>query len=174
MGQKKAVPPTEQPAVAKGVRFVGLATRAVNFQENASAVGVRPERGPLVVIPTNLEVGVGVVRPPSDPTLAEVTLRVSATPDQSFLPYQVVVAITGSFKAPNDTNEDAFAEFCRQAAPAILWPYARALITQVTADARFGPLRLDPVNLTALLRKDGWQTAQPASPAEPATKRSKR
>ena len=72
------------------------------------------------------------------------------TPDPKWHPYRIEVIVSGVFGS-KDASPELFDQFCRSAAPSILFPYIRQIVHSVTADAIEGQLRLDPVNVQALV-----------------------
>jgi preprotein translocase subunit SecB len=86
--------------------------------------------------------------------LGVVSLTVTVLPDPHVKPYEVQVEVAGEFEMFNGTAE-IFREFCQNNAPVIIFPYVRHLIEQLTADGRYGRVRLDPVNLQGVL-KSPW------------------
>jgi preprotein translocase subunit SecB len=80
---------------------------------------------------------------------AAVSLDITATPDQNHQPYVVRAKVSGIFAAPPGISAEAFREFCNEAAPTILFPFVRQKIVDASADAPFGPIVLNPVNLRA-------------------------
>ncbi len=114
-----------------------------------------------------LTVGVAIEEgPPGAARAALVTLDVHAVTDRRFQPYTARVRIGGVFAAPNEMAEADFYEFCRRAAPTILFPYARNMIHQISADAPSGPIRLNPVNLTDAFASAKILKKQPNSPRD--------
>jgi preprotein translocase subunit SecB len=156
------------PRIQEGVRFARVLTKSVEFAEfNTHVVPSASVETTNVALEMNVSIGRAVQ---GDNMVAEVTLGVVMTPDPGRQPYRVSIVMAGLFVAPEDANDEAFDEFCKRAAPVIIWPYVRALASTITTDGRYGPLRLDPVNLTAFLTKQ-WSV-----PSESATvlKKSRR
>jgi preprotein translocase subunit SecB len=89
----------------------------------------------------------------SSPPIAEVALELFVTPDPRFQPYVIHVVITGAFQRLASTTEEQFDQFCNRGALGLLFPYARTLIGSITSDGRFGPVRLDPLNVMGLIAK---------------------
>jgi preprotein translocase subunit SecB len=108
-----------------------------------------PERFPL-------ELGIAVKVLVSDEKVGRVLLKLSVKGDPRTKPYQVEVELVGEFVARDSTRE-AVAEFCRDAGPTLLFPYARQIIDRMTSDGFYGPIRLDPIYLRQMLVEQGWQ-----------------
>jgi preprotein translocase subunit SecB len=81
---------------------------------------------------------------------AELTLNMDVTPDPKWQPYKISVRVIGQFsQIVGDLKQ--FQQFLRISAPAILFPYVREIIDRLTADAKYGKIRLNPVNLQSLI-----------------------
>lgn len=144
------------------VGFSGYSVRRLSFVEilPAPVPVAAPVPGESKPITLNLSVAIGLV----SESMAEVTLSASMKPDPSAQPYEIEAVLSGVFVAHDGTKTDALQRFCQLNAPVILWPYLRAAVHQVTMDGRYGPVRMDPVNLAALLGQKPWQ-AMPQQPA---------
>lgn len=88
---------------------------------------------------------------------AEVRLSVTLLPDPHAKPYEIQVEVVGNFSIENGTDEQLGA-FCRINAPTILFPYVRELVSRISADGRYGPIRLNPTNVAAILKEDNWSS----------------
>jgi preprotein translocase subunit SecB len=86
---------------------------------------------------------------------AEVKLGIALKSDPLVKPYEIELDVVGLFDTPNGTPEQLI-DFCRSVAPNILFPYIRQVIDKTTSDGRYGEVRLDPANLSALLPADQW------------------
>jgi preprotein translocase subunit SecB len=65
-------------------------------------------------------------------------------------PFNIVVEITGFFEL--DKSElDKMKQFAEINAVSILFPYARALITTITANANIPPVVLPPMNIAGIM-----------------------
>ncbi len=143
---------------ATGVAFIGTATRLVSFSElEVDPATIRPQV-PGQRKNVQLQLAVTVAHQEvNSARVAEVTLDVTLTPDPTHQPYRIQVVMSGVFRSPENAAQADFEVFCKQAAPVIIWPYIRALVSSLTLDARFGVVRLDPVNLTSVMREEGWK-----------------
>lgn len=86
----------------------------------------------------------------------QVTLQVVLSPDLKWQPYRLEVVVAGVFRAER-LAPTLFDQFCRRAVPSILFPYARQIIHTLTADAAFGAVRINPINVQHLLATS-WDT----------------
>jgi preprotein translocase subunit SecB len=155
--RRRKSPPTSRPPVTipLGIQFTGLLTRMVSFTELPPPEGGAEPLAPGARADVQLQFTVGISRGETeDATIGEVTLDTSATPDPKHQPYLVRIIMTGVFQAPRVLSAEGFDEFCKRGAPVIIWPYVRAMMSFLTADGRFGTMRLDPVNLSGFLRRD--------------------
>lgn len=94
---------------------------------------------------------------------AFVELDVKCIPDQEWQPYKLEVKIAAVFQAQGGTSDELL-NFCRVAAPSILFPYVRETIHRMTMDAPAGIVRLDPMNISSLLNQTDWQVSQVSDP----------
>lgn len=90
---------------------------------------------------------------------AFVRLDTEITPDPKWQPYQLEVSIAAAFASPNASEKDMLT-FCQVAAPSILFPYIREMVNRLTMDAPFGSVRLNPMNVAALLNETDWQISR--------------
>jgi preprotein translocase subunit SecB len=90
---------------------------------------------------------------------AVVTLEAFIVPDRKWQPYRLEVTITGGFRGENMTAEQ-FDLFCKLSAPPILFPYIRETVHRQTMDAPFGPVKMDPLNVSQLLNNTPWSEGQ--------------
>jgi preprotein translocase subunit SecB len=116
--------------------------------------------GEQVSDPGQLHINVSVRAALADSgDMAEVRMLVAVTGDPRVKPYDIQVQVSGEFSAKNATQEQ-LGLFCRNNAPTILFPYVRQLVESITIDARYGRIRLQPINIPALLAKGEWQDEQ--------------
>lgn len=109
-------------------------------------------------------VAAGVKTSPDGPAFS--ILSVAAKGDPRYRPYEVTVEVVGEFVAEQSPQADLIA-FCKEVAPTILFPYARQIIDRMTSDGRFGALRINPLNVRAMLSQNMWQK-NPTNPSEHA------
>lgn len=91
-----------------------------------------------------------------------LTVTVSAKQNEKTM-FLVEVKQAGAFLMENLSEEDtkrAITSIC----PGVLFPYARAMVSQLVSQGGFPQLLLPPVNFEALVANS---QAQPAQPAEP-------
>ena len=112
--------------------------------------------GPKTVA-VGLEVGASAALL-EDGHAAFVKIEIKIIPDQTIQPYRIEVTIAATFTTTN-ASQDQMLIFCQQAAPSILFPYIREIVHRMTMDAPHGVVRLDPVNISAMLNKTQWDVS---------------
>lgn len=97
----------------------------------------------------------------------QVTMNVALTGDPKWQPYKIEITVTGQFAAvKTKTTPEQFDAFIRINVPTLLFPYVRELVSRVTHDGRYGGVRLNPMNIVAMLPKE-WQPVLPIASTEP-------
>jgi len=76
--------------------------------------------------------------------LVEVVLNINVKSESGNLTFFLI--IKGGFQASNEMTDDLFKILSKQNAPAILFPFARSIITSYTAQANIPPVILPTVN----------------------------
>lgn len=133
----------------------------------------RPDEPRPATVEIGLEVGASA-QLMADNTGAFVTLQTKIIPDQQWQPYRLEVTVAAAFRSSDSTQEQLLT-FCRVAAPSILFPYIREIVHRLTMDAPHGIVRLNPLNIAAMLDETEWVTVEadgkvtstaPAQPSE--------
>lgn len=137
--------------------FSGFFVSRVIFQELAKVVVPSGEPIPKKV-ETQVTIGYGLN---DDGDQAEVKLSMTLDPDPKDKPYHIEIDVIGQFVLKSGPKE-TFEAFCRNNAPTILFPYVREIVHRTTQDGRHGALRLDPINIQALLAASQWREDQRA------------
>ncbi len=121
--------------------------------------------------PTAIEIGLQVgstVRLNPSVRQGAITIDIKVLPDQRWQPYRVEVHLTAVFAAVNEGAMEQMDEFCRMGGPNIVFPYIREIVHRLTMDAPDGPIRLDPINFSAMVNEGPWQVLdEPKSSSEP-------
>ena len=156
----ETVPSTERPVF----HFVRFNLLGLVFQQVPKATAAEGEQPPPQGWPVQLSVnaGIGV----SEERVGQLRLTISIIPDPRVQPYNIVVDVIGTFSTQNGTLAQ-MTDFCRLAAPGILFPYVRQIIDRTTTDAPFGVVRLDPVNINQLVNQTPWGEVPPQAPVTP-------
>ncbi len=95
----------------------------------------------------------------------ELKIDVVAKADQG-IAFQVELLYCGLFGLRNVTDEQAH-PFLFAEAPRLLFPFARAIISDAVRDAGFQPLMLEPIDFTALYMQQREQQAAMATGEQP-------
>lgn len=77
-------------------------------------------------------------------------IKVFDNPVENNYPFSLKLILTGTFEIQED-DEEKREYFAKYNAVAILFPYARSLITNYTANANLPPLILPPINVLKLI-----------------------
>jgi len=159
-------PTSPDAPTAKQFNFAGLSVAKALYELIGVVVpGSKP-------IPPVVNVGLEVaatVELSSDPSGAFVKLDIKVIPDKEFQPYRIEVTIGGIFTSP-DATTDELLQFCRVAAPSILFPYVRETVYRLTLDAPHGVVRMNPVNISQILNAGGdWNVVTPEPGAATAS-----
>lgn len=142
----------EQPAVSPTFEMHGIALNRALF-EHLPRVTPGPDEKKPSQMNYNMMLGAGVKYLTNG--RHEVSLGMTVTPDPKWMPYKIEVEMIGLFSVTAGTEDD-LKQFTRLAAPTILFPYVREVISKLTADAKYGPVRLSPMNVQALLNNSNW------------------
>ena len=107
-------------------------------------------------LPFPLEVSLRCQDPGHGPVIVEMRVRIPPDQDEG-QPYDVEVSYIGRFGVGDLPEGLTREKFARSNAAAILFPFVRATIADVTMRGSVGPLLVPPVNVVAMLdesRKD--------------------
>lgn len=136
------------------VRLEDLFCREARFRQvriPSSGEGGRRRIG----TPEELEVGITLATQEQGEDRADVELTVQVEPDEEGKqPYAVVASYLGRFRfgeLPEGLSKQSFIE--RNAA-AIMLPYVREAIGNLTSRGAYGPLFLPPINVVAMLDRE--------------------
>ena len=140
-------------------QFTGFAVNRAVFEH---VKRVQPEPGEAKPSELNHNLVVGASISAIGENKAEIHLGMTVQPDPKWMPYKVEVEVIGHFSMVTGTA-DMFDKFCRLVAPPILFPYIREAIHRLTMDGRYGAVRLNPINMQALLNRTEWQTVPAAA-----------
>ncbi|MEM9055256.1 MAG: protein-export chaperone SecB [Pseudomonadota bacterium] len=161
-----ATQPNAQPTAPAGpsVRVLGQYIKDLSFENPGVAVQDQP----------NIDLGIDVGATPKgdDGTTFEVTLKLNAragTKDQTLFLLELDYA--GQFQLsgfPQNEMEPVLLIEC----PRILFPFARRIISDISAEGGFPPLRVDPVDFAGLYQAQKQRAAaaaaeQAGTPAAP-------
>lgn len=156
-----ATPPQAEPAQpGPAIRVISQYIKDLSFENPGAAVQEQP----------NIELGidVGATTKNAAESTFEVTLKLQAragTKETALflleMDYAGIFQLTGFAQA--DLEPILLIE-----CPRLLFPFARRIIADVSAEGGFPPLRIDPVDFAALYSSQRQRAAQAASEAAPA------
>ncbi len=156
----------QQENVAGNFLFERYVVRRVLFGEVERQKRAEDETRPH---PVGIAITIGGAMQMNPAALrAVVTLDVTIEPDPKWQPYRIEIAVAGAFLGQNVSYEQ-FDAFCRNGVPVILFPYVREIAYTVSRDGKYGPIRLDPINIGELASKAEWAEPQnlPTASNEP-------
>ncbi|MEM6535486.1 MAG: protein-export chaperone SecB [Pseudomonadota bacterium] len=147
-------------APAQAIRVMSQYIKDLSFENPGATVQEQP----------NIDLGIDVAATPKDAGqgIYEVILKLKAragTKETALFILEMDYA--GLFQAQGfapDNLEPILLIEC----PRILFPYARRIISDISAEGGFPPLRIDPVDFAGLYQAQRQRAAQ-ASPEQPAT-----
>lgn len=154
---KRSKPQPPDDATSYRFQFDRLVVTRSVFEVVDPEAGVPDEDRPAR-IPLNVTIN-GAIEVNPQTLRAIVTLHAIVDPDRKWQPYHLEVIVKGLFAATQATPA-IFDQFCRHAAPPILFPYVREHVHRLTMDAPHGPVLLEPINVQALLAT--WQASAPS------------
>lgn len=82
--------------------------------------------------------------------LVEVVLNITVKSDTNN--FDFFLKIKGGFLASDDINDDDFQKLAQNNGPAILFPFARSIITSYTAQANIPPIILPTINFFVFVK----------------------
>ncbi len=148
-------PQAPTPPAGPAIRVINQYIKDLSFENPGAAVQEQP----------NIELGIDVGAAPKNPddNIYEVTLKLQAragTKDTALfileLDYSGLFQISGFGEA--DLEPILLIE-----CPRILFPFARRIIADISAEGGFPPLRIDPVDFAALYQAQRQRAAQAAA-----------
>jgi preprotein translocase subunit SecB len=128
-----------------------------------------------------LDLQPGETRPPSlnfsikfrrrmltEPAGVEITVLVSISPQEGSS-FRFDVEITGQFDRVDGPQVLALEDFARLNGPALVMPYAREIVTNITSRTRHGVILFPPVNIVQLVMEEEQleEEEEGSTPSEP-------
>lgn len=130
-----------QPASPPGVHFTAIALDRVVFFDMQ----------PGAPRPPSLKFVFSISRSPADPSL-DVTLALRIEPvGEAETNFGLEAAMTAHFERVEGPNVISIEDFAKVNGPALIVPYLRELVTNLTARSRHGPIIFPTVNVHALV-----------------------
>jgi len=142
-----------------GIRLAGVVVEQIRF-DDMKAGEMRPK---------NLQFGLLIERRPGEtPSVAEAVLRFTLRPGEGDVStFYLEIALAGRFEQDADNANMPLDAFLRINGPALLVPFARELIANVTARSRHGLVLLPAINVVALVQRTESAAQKPAPSATP-------
>lgn len=126
-----------------GIRFIGVTVDRVEFRDVAP--GELPQRA--------LEFSFALQRKEvTAPTAADVTVMVRVTSKDSASRLYLDASVTGRFQPLEEDPNFPLSEFAETNGPAIVFPFVREFVANLTARTRQGMVLFPPVNVAALVK----------------------
>ncbi|HWP95995.1 MAG TPA: protein-export chaperone SecB [Syntrophomonadaceae bacterium] len=88
-----------------------------------------------------------IVENPNDYHEANIVLGVQIGEESSLIPFRVELVIRGYFQLDESVDKDLAKKMYAQNAIAILFPYLRSLVTDLTARSNHAPILLPTLNI---------------------------
>lgn len=150
-----------QPA-RPGIQFTGVVLERLVFSDIE----------PGAPKPKSLQFAFGIRRRTIEsPPAIEVTifLKISPPPDVASK-FSLEAEVTGRFQQIDPPGAITLDVFSKTNGPALVMPYAREVVTNVTARTRHGPIFFPPVNVVALVAEEQRFTEpqDESPPSDPA------
>lgn len=164
MSDTSAPQSTPQPAVGLPIQIHAQYIKDLSFENPKAPASLQPQsEGPRIEV--NVDVQAAKV---SENEFYEVVLKITASgksgASQMFL---AELTYGGLFSLPG-VPEDALHPVLLIECPRILFPFARAIIAEVTRDGGFPPLLIQPVDFAAMYRQSAGPVQATAVPATDA------
>jgi len=127
-----------------GVIFRGVFIKSLNFNLNEAKKQPKPLR---YSFGANFEHAVS-----PDKKKMKATLTVNCMDGIKNPPFDLVVSIDGYFETAKEGNL-SLKEYAKEMAPALLMPFVREIIANITSRIPYPPILLPPINIHALLMR---------------------
>ena len=131
-----------KPPISINVQYVkDLSFENPNSPKSLSAQPKQP----------NINVDVNVYAKPLQDRIYEVCLSIKATAkNEALLLFETEIVYCGVFTIDNDVDEKIMQTLVLIEAPSLLFPFARAILAEITRDGGFMPLVLQPIDFNIL------------------------
>jgi len=155
--------PTPQPAVGLPIQIHAQYVKDLSFENPRAPASLQPQNeAPKIEV--NVDVQASKV---ADNDVFEVVLKISASgktgETQLFLTELTYGGLFTLQGIPADSLHPVLLIEC----PRILFPFARAIVADVTRDGGFPPLLIQPVDFAAMYRQSATQPPASVAPAAP-------
>jgi preprotein translocase subunit SecB len=153
----------KSPNPVSGIRFERIWISHLTFQEVELAP--EAERGDGQAIFG----AAGGMKVTDDGGAAEIRLQFSVKPNNPKRPYEVQMTINGRFASD---DPEALLTFCKSNGPAVMFPYVRTIIHEVSGTGRFGTIVLPLMNMQVVFPPENWGNVTDSSEPSPPSAQS--
>lgn len=138
-----------QPAVALPIQIHAQYVKDLSFENPNAPASLQPQsEAPRIEV--NVDVQAAKV---ADNDVFEVTLKITASGRTAGSPLFLAELSYGGLFTLQGIPEDSLHPVLLIECPRILFPFARAIIAEVTRDGGFPPLLIQPVDFAAMYRQ---------------------
>ena len=148
---------SKPPGIRMGQIFVARAL----FEHTRNPTELPPNT-PVGELPTTVQVAAGVDQ---EEKTGFVSVTVATTPESSGL-YRFLIQMIGIMEVVPGAENLNLQEYVRNWGPSTLYPFVREALANLTGRGRFGPVWLQPMNLTPF--REGLAKAAADDKAPPA------
>lgn len=100
----------------------------------------------------NIEIAIDIDAKKISNLAYEVVLRLKATANNGQL-FESIINYAGLFALEEEAKNEELEEILLIQCPNLLFPFARNIISNLTSDAGFSPLMIDPIDFESLYQK---------------------
>lgn len=136
---------------APGIRIEQILMVRAAFEHRADFLAI-PTPQPL-----NLKIQIRAKSQVDEAGSKGLILMSAATEDDGDQLYKFDIEMAALVSADADAPNMPVAEFLKRNAPAVLMPFLRQAVADITGKGRFGPLYVNPLNLTLAPPKAGGE-----------------
>ncbi|EDP62126.1 export protein SecB [alpha proteobacterium BAL199] len=148
-----------QPAVALPIQIHAQYVKDLSFENPKAPASLQPQsEAPRIEV--NVDVQAAKV---ADNDLYEVVLKITASGKNSSSQLFLAELTYGGLFTLQGIPEDSLHPVLLIECPRILFPFARAIIAEVTRDGGFPPLLIQPVDFAAMYRQSAGSGEAPGS-----------
>ncbi len=133
----------------QGISFDKIIFEKINFEANPEFKHENINNGLDVDISLN-----AVAKIDESLNLLVLELETSVFKNTKNRPFYIFIKAIGFFSVKNKDDVSIFEEFSKVNAPAIIFPFVRETIADLTLKAGFSPLLLPPINIRALVARE--------------------
>jgi len=133
-----------------GIIFLGVVVERIRFDDIPSGVSA----------PQDLQYQVGIQRRElQDPKAAEIILNMRVFGGADVAKFNLEVSVSARFQPDESSANMPLSEFLKSQAPALVMPFVRELVANITFRSRRGLVLLPPINVLALVQREEVERA---------------